>query len=35
MVRIYVIDAFNLSSRDQGDDSDPYLIVSLGNKTYN
>jgi Ca2+-dependent lipid-binding protein len=35
MVRIYVIDAFNLSSRDQGDDSDPYLIVSLANKTYN
>ena len=35
IVRIYVIDAFNLSSRDNGSDSDPYLIVSCGNRTYN
>jgi Ca2+-dependent lipid-binding protein len=34
-VRVYVIDAFNLSSRDVGDDSDPYLVVNLGGKTYN
>ena len=34
-VRVYIIDAFNLSSRDNGGDSDPYLVVSLGNKTYN
>jgi hypothetical protein len=35
IVRVYIIDAFNLSSRDNGGESDPYLIVSLGNKTYN
>jgi C2 domain len=35
LVRVYIIDAFNLSSRDVGDDSDPYLIVQLGNKVYN
>lgn len=35
VVRVYIIDAFNLSSRDNGGDSDPYLIVKLGNKTFN
>jgi Ca2+-dependent lipid-binding protein len=30
-----VISAFNLSSRDNGSESDPYLIVSCGNRTYN
>jgi Ca2+-dependent lipid-binding protein len=30
-----LIDAFNLSSRDNGSASDPYAIVSLGNKVYN
>jgi len=34
-VRVYLIDAFNLSSRDNGSASDPYAIVSLGNKVYN
>ena len=35
IVRVYIIDAFNLSSRDNGSDSDPYLIVQCGNKKYN
>ena len=35
IVRVYIIDAFNLSSRDNGGDSDPYLVVGLGNKVYN
>lgn len=35
VVRVYIIDAFNLSSRDNGSESDPYLIVTCGNKTYN
>jgi len=30
-----MINAFDLASRDNGSFSDPYLIVSLGNKTYN
>ena len=35
IVRVYIIDAFNLSSRDNGSDSDPYLVVSMGNRVYN
>ena len=35
VVRVYIVDAFNLSSRDNGSESDPYLIVTCGNKTYN
>lgn len=35
VVRVYMIDAFNLSSRDNGSASDPYLILNVGNKTYN
>ena len=35
IVRLYVVSAFNLSSRDNGGDSDPYLKLTLGNKTYN
>lgn len=35
IVRVYMISAFNLSSRDNGSESDPYLIVSCGNKSYN
>ena len=35
IVRVYIIDAFNLSSRDNGSDSDPYLVVSMGGKVYN
>jgi hypothetical protein len=34
VVRVYVVNAFNLSSRDIGSESDPYLIVSLGDKVY-
>jgi Ca2+-dependent lipid-binding protein len=33
-VKVYVINAFNLSSRDIGSESDPYLEVSLGNKVF-
>lgn len=35
IVRIYVISAFDLASRDIGSASDPYLFISLGNKNYN
>lgn len=35
IVRVYCISAFNLSSRDNGSESDPYLILTLGNKVYN
>jgi len=35
IVRLYVISAYDLASRDNGSFSDPYLIVSCGNKTYN
>ena len=35
IVRLYVISAYDLSSRDNGSDSDPYLKISLGNKVYN
>lgn len=30
-----MISAYDLASRDNGSFSDPYLIVNLGNKTYN
>jgi len=35
VVRVYMISAYNLSSRDNGGDSDPYLILNIGNKVYN
>jgi hypothetical protein len=35
IVRLYVISAYDLSSRDNGSDSDPYLNITLGNKTIN
>lgn len=35
IVRLYVISAYDLSSRDNGSDSDPYLNLILGNKVYN
>jgi hypothetical protein len=37
IVRVYVIGAFNLSSRDAGigNESDPYIIVSMGSKEFN
>jgi len=34
-VRLYVVDALDLSSRDNGGESDPYLYITLGNKVYN
>jgi len=33
-VRVYIISAYGLSSRDIGSESDPYLVVSLGDKVY-
>ena len=35
MIRLYMVSAFNLSSRDADSPSDPYLIISLGAKNYN
>lgn len=35
IVRLYVVSAYDLSSRDNGSDSDPYLCITLGNKTVN
>lgn len=34
-VRLYVLEAFDLASRDIGSDSDPYLYVKCGSFTYN
>lgn len=34
IVRVYVIEGFNLSSRDIGSESDPYLKLKCGNKVY-
>lgn len=35
LVRIYMISGFDLSSRDNGGMSDPYLKLKCGNKSYN
>jgi Ca2+-dependent lipid-binding protein len=35
IVRIYMISAYDLASRDNGSFSDPYLILTCGNKIYN
>lgn len=35
IVRVYMIEGFDLASRDIGSDSDPYLIIRCGNKIYN
>ena len=35
IVRLYAIKAFNLSSRDNGSASDPYLILKCNAKEYN
>ena len=35
IVRVYMISAFNLSSRDNGSPSDPYLVLNCNDKTYN
>ena len=34
-IKVYILDAFCLSSRDNGSESDPYLIISCGNTVYN
>jgi hypothetical protein len=34
IVRIYMIEGFNLASRDMGGLSDPYLILKLGDKKF-
>ena len=34
IVRVYMISAYDLASRDNGSFSDPYLKINLGNKTY-
>lgn len=35
LIRLYMISAFDLSSRDNGSPSDPYLKISCNNKVYN
>jgi len=35
VVRIYMIEGFDLASRDIGGFSDPYLILKLGKKVFN
>jgi hypothetical protein len=35
MVRVYILSAFDLSSRDNGSHSDPYIIMKTGNKEFN
>mmetsp|Transcript_30294 Transcript_30294/g.46318 ORF Transcript_30294/g.46318 Transcript_30294/m.46318 type:complete len:166 (+) Transcript_30294:3661-4158(+) len=35
IVRVYMISAYDLSSRDNGSASDPYLYLTCNNKTYN
>jgi hypothetical protein len=34
VIRIYMIDARNLASRDIGSPSDPYLMLTIGKKLY-
>lgn len=35
LIRLYVIEAFDLSCRDVGSASDPYLKIQLDDKIYN
>jgi len=35
IIRLYAISAFNLSSRDNGSASDPYLVLTCNEKKYN
>lgn len=35
IVRLYVVSAYDLASRDNGSFSDPYLKITCGKKTYN
>jgi hypothetical protein len=34
MIRAYMVSAYNLSSRDNGSDSDPYLAITCNGKTF-
>ena len=35
IVRLYMINGFDLASRDNGSPSDPYLYITCGKKIYN
>lgn len=35
LIRVYMISGFAFASRDNGGDSDPYLVLSLGNQVHN
>ena len=35
IVRLYMVSGFDLASRDNGSQSDPYLVIQCGNKIYN
>lgn len=35
ILRVYIIEAFGLPAKDNGSDSDPYLILKLGGKKIN
>lgn len=35
IVRLYMINGFDLASRDNGSASDPYLYITCGKKIYN
>jgi Ca2+-dependent lipid-binding protein len=35
LIRLYMISAYDLSSRDNGSPSDPYLYINCNDRTYN
>lgn len=35
IARLYLLEGFDFSSRDEGSFSDPYIVVKCGNKVYN
>jgi len=35
LVRIYIVGAFNLAQRDNDSESDPFVILKLGDKVFN
>lgn len=35
IVRLYMISAYDLSAKDNDSPSDPYLVITLGDKNYN